>query len=356
MKFFSSSVNIVVCEVKVRRIATLAAAAQNIYIVCKLTCPGLKLAPLLAQYLYTNKRLDLPGIGNFLLDPAVIIEQHGGKHGKPANMEGVSFENNPAIKDASGLIDFISKETGKMKALAMADLDSYLELAHQFLNIGKPFLIEGVGSLVKIKSGQFAFTSGQIIPEMIKEYSAREISSTSSTEESFADFKNASLKKAKSKWKKPITLLLLLIGIGVAIWGGYTVYKKTTGDNNNLTEPDKDKPEDFVQLVDTTATIKDSNTLVKDSVAIPKDNVQLQIQKAPAGNYKFVVEVANKERGLNRFSALKSWGLNIKMETIDSTKYKLFFVLPASATDTTRIKDSIGNLYTPYWQKAFVEN
>ena len=33
-------------------------------------------------------------------------------------------------------------QTGKIKALASADLESYLELAQQFLNIGKPYLLE----------------------------------------------------------------------------------------------------------------------------------------------------------------------------------------------------------------------
>jgi hypothetical protein len=316
----------------------------------------LKLAPVLAQYLYTNKRLDLPGIGSFLLDPSVIIEQQNSKHSKPGNMEGVSFENNLSIKDVSELIDFISKQTGKMKALAIADLDSYLELAHQFLNIGKPFLFEGIGSLVKIRSGQFAFTSGQVMPEMMKEYSAREISSTSSTEESFANYKNSSSQKANTKWKKPITLLLLIIGVGLAIWGGYTVYKKTT-DEDNLSEPvSKDKPEEIVQIRDTMQLKKDSMTLTKDSVTVPKDSAPAEIQKIPQGNYKFVVEVANKERGLHRFAALKSYMLKVKMETTDSINYKLFFLLPATTSDTARIIDSLRTLYTPYWKKAFVEN
>ena len=34
----------------------------------------MKLALLLAQYLYSHKKLDLPGIGTFHLDPSVIID------------------------------------------------------------------------------------------------------------------------------------------------------------------------------------------------------------------------------------------------------------------------------------------
>ena len=109
----------------------------------------MKLAPLLAKYLYTHKRLDLPGIGTFLFDPSAIIESESSKYNKPRNMEGISFESNVLAKETAELIGFISTQAGKMKALAAADLDSHLELAQQFLNIGKPFLFEGIGSLVK---------------------------------------------------------------------------------------------------------------------------------------------------------------------------------------------------------------
>ena len=311
----------------------------------------MKLAPLLAKYLYTNKRLDLPGIGTFLLDPSFIIEEESSKHGRQANMQGISFENNPSVKDTRDLVDFISSQTGKMKALATADLDSYLELAQQFLNIGKPFLVEGIGNLVKIKSGQFAFTSGEIMPEKLKEYSAREISSTASTEESFADYKkNAVSNKGNSKWRNPVGLLLLLAGVGLAIWGGYTMYKKTTGENNFSTTSDEKKPEENVQITDTIVSVK------KDSVSIAKDSMPLAIQKIPEDKYKFVIEVANKKRAFYRYEMLKKSSLPIQMSTTDSITFKLFFVLTATAMDTARINDSLTIWYPAVnKRRTFVE-
>lgn len=308
----------------------------------------MKLAPLLSQYLYTNKRLDLPGIGTFLLDNVSITDTDGNKIA-----ESISFENNP-IKTNSSLIEFISAQTGKMKALAAADLDSFLELTQQFLNIGKPFFIEGIGSLVKIRTGQFAFTSGQIMPDKMKEYSAREISTTASIEESFHEYTNG---KEKTGWKKPLALLLLLAGIGLAIWGGYTVYERTSKEDNNTTQETL-----AADITTTTPANEDTNSTqivtMPDTVQIVrKDSIPVQSSNTTvAGSYKFVVEVANKERGLQRYGTLKSWGLNIKMETTDSANYKLFFVLPASAADTSRILDSLSALYTPAWRKGFVEN
>lgn len=249
----------------------------------------MKLAPLLAQYLYTHKRLDLPGIGSFLLDPLVSAEPAHTKHGKPVNIGGISFENT-AIKEVTELIAYISSQTGKIKALAAADLNSHLELAIQFLNIGKPFLFEGIGNLAKIKSGKFAFTSGQVMPETMREYSAKEISSTSSTEESFTEYKNIfHPKKEKANWKTPVALLLLLAGFALAIWGGYKMYKKTAAYNNEITFEEK--------------TENENNPIpLKDSV------------------HK-----------------------NVQMESKDSL-HKIFILLPASVTDTSRMLDSLSKL------------
>jgi len=295
-----------------------------------------KLAPLLAQYLYSYKRIDLPGIGTFHLGNAEIIELENSKY---TNTENISFENNSSIKESPSLINFISSHTGKMKALAMADLESHLELARQFLNIGKPFLFEGIGSLVKIRSGEFAFTSGETVSDKIKEYSAREISSTSSTEESFANI----YPNEKRKWRKAFTWFLLLAGIGLAIWGGYTVYERTFDKNksNPIGEKQKEKG---------TILFSDSSQLSKEN----PDNIEKTA--ASPSNYKFVVELANRKRGEDRFNTLKGYGLDIKMGTDDSIHFKLFFLLPATPLDTARIIDSLKHLYTPSWGKALVEN
>jgi hypothetical protein len=281
----------------------------------------LKLAPILAQYLYSNKRLDLPGIGSFTLDSS-------------ANPESIAFTSNAAVREEPDLVDYISTHTGKMKALAAADLDSYLQLALQFLNIGKPFLVEGIGSLVKIKSGQFAFAPGEIMPDKMKEYSARELSSTSSMEESFG----RDTSSPPMNWKKPLVVVLILAGIAMAIWGGYTVYQRSKNKNNQVTATEE-QPEQQTIIVDSNLV----NT---------QDSNKTQI---PAGSFKFIVEVAPRDRIFQRLSTLQSWGLTVKTEPVDSINYKLYFILPASPADTARIRDSLSALYTPAWTRGYVE-
>ncbi|MEQ1678077.1 MAG: hypothetical protein ABL876_15320 [Chitinophagaceae bacterium] len=308
----------------------------------------MKFAPLLAQFLYTHKRLDLPGIGSFLLDPSAAVEAEQTKQGKPILLEGVSFENNSSVKQSPDLIAFIAAQTGKIKALAAADLDSHLELAKQFLNIGKPFMFEGIGSLSKMQTGGFSFSPGQLILERMKDISAKETSTTSS-EEPATDYRSIFYsKKTKTNVKRPLVMLLLLAGIGLAIWGGYKVYKNTTAKKKST--PTEELPNNTAgSTPDTSGTA--SNNVQTAPAATPPLAVT-----APAGTFKFVIETAVKDRALKRFTKLKNMGLSIQMETPDSANFKLFFLIPAAVADTAHIIDSLRTTYTPGWSKAYVEN
>ncbi|HEX7904148.1 MAG TPA: hypothetical protein VF487_09735 [Chitinophagaceae bacterium] len=284
----------------------------------------MKLAPLLANYLYSQKKLDLPGIGSFMLDPSVSLETDP-KQQKSFVTEGISFENNPAIKDCNDLINYISSQTGKMKALAAADLSSHLELIQQFLNIGKPFLLEGIGSLVKIKSGKFEFTSGTVQAEKLKDLTAREATATSAKEESFSSYEPSTHKKISAiAWKKPVLFLLAIAGIGIAVWGGYTIYKRNSAKTTSETSL-AEKQLETVPVTDTALAAKEKTTSSSSSLTL--------------SGYKFVLETATKKRALNRYSTLKKYQWDVHLETKDSLQFKLFLVL--NATDTTRALDSL---------------
>ncbi|HYM92541.1 MAG TPA: hypothetical protein VET23_00225 [Chitinophagaceae bacterium] len=309
----------------------------------------MKLASLLAEYLYVNKQLDLPGIGSFHLDPSAIIEEESSKPNKPVMVVEITFQNDASIKESPELVNFISSRSGKMKALAASDLESHLHLAKQFLNIGKPFLFEGIGSLVKLKSGQYEFSADDILNEKLKEYSGREILATSSIEDSFTGYQNVFIPKSGGgQWKRPVVMLMLIAGIAIAIWGGYKIYKHRASKENITIAPEQ-KPDKPIPVKDTALKTITQPFIQKDSVVSQKPSIE-------AGNYKFVVETANKKRGLFRYNALKDFGLNVQMETKDSITFKLFFLLPADAADTARMVDSLRILYTPVWSKAYVDN
>lgn len=309
----------------------------------------MKLAPLLAEFLYQNKRLDLPGIGSFLLDPTVDTDSSQTKPGKSGIPDNISFESNTSIKESPDLISFIASATGKIKALAAADLDSHLELARQFLNIGKPFLFEGIGTLSKLQAGQFSFSPGVLLNEKVKDFVPRENAEQQLTEDAPGGFKTIFYgKKTKPHARKALVILLLFAGLVFAIWGGYTVYKKTTSKNNQPTT--EQSPENRSD------TNKQQSASIIDTSSRKIDTGIKASEKTPAGTYKFVVETADKTRGLKRYSLLKGFGLDVKMETADSVSFKIYFLIPSVAADTSRLLDSLRRLYTPLGNKAYIEN
>ena len=300
----------------------------------------MKLAHLLAQYLYTNKRLDLPGIGTFLLDPAVIIETENNKH-RNALPEGISFESNASIRTAPDLVNFISSKSGKMKSLAESDLESHLQMVQQFLNISKPFTFEGIGTLIKVKTGQYEFVQGNVITDKVKGNIEKEVHGLTRKESVDAKYQAyLATPSAKSSWRKPVIVFLILCGIGLAIWGGYTisanreVNTEAVLSENNTTEP---------------LTAIDSSQLKK------PDSVISQKTIAQPVNYKYVLEVARQYRAFKRFSQLKDSTMIskiVQLEKTDSIQYKLFVLLPVTM-DTTRVIDSL----TSYLgRKVYIEH
>jgi hypothetical protein len=301
----------------------------------------LKLAPLLAQYLYEHKKLDVAGIGTFLLDPSARRNPDA-QHAS----EGISFQNNSSVKDDEALINYISEQTGKMKPLASSDLDSYIELARQFLNIGKPFQIEGIGTLVKMKSGQFEFTPDHLLVDKVKDSGMKELSATSTSDGSLTTYESLKPHVEKSPpYKRLFVGLLIVATTALIIWAGYKLYK-----NNSSTNPTEEQT-----TTEETAPVTDTTKLVppaKDTISASKQPTNTQ----PAGTYRFVIEVANKQRAIRRYDMLKKGGVPVHISTEDSITYKLFFELPATPADTARISDSL-TIWYPAMNKrrAFAE-
>lgn len=299
----------------------------------------LKVAPLLAEFLHSNKRLDLPGIGSFTLPAGGEADQ-------------ASFETNRGIRESPDLVDFIASSTGKIKALAAADLDSHLELARQFLNIGKPFLFEGIGSLVKQQSGSFSFAPGAPVTEKANPRAGKEMAETEYETNTSEGFKSIFYTpRVRTNHRKTLFIFLLIAGVGLAIWGGYTVYKKTTSKNTDIVDEKENTPQE--PAATTALNTSDVNNGVQANDTSVKTTPPVNV--TPPGNFKFVVETADKTRGLARYYRLKGFGLDVKMETRDSVSFKIFFLVPALASDTTRILDSLRRQYTPAGSFAYIE-
>lgn len=201
----------------------------------------MKLSPILARFLFQHRHLNLAGIGRFRVEEAASITDEAGKSQKGLPHLKIKFEQDVTLKQDEELVGFIAAESGKMKSLAAADLDSHLELARQFLNIGKPFLLEGIGTLSKNKSGRLEFVQGYPVSEKTKEPAYNEVDYTSTTEDSFTDYEEmfSPKKPPKPAAKRIAAWLIGMVSIGLAVWGGYMVYSKTKSPKGNTTKSEK---------------------------------------------------------------------------------------------------------------------
>ena len=151
----------------------------------------------------------------------------------------------------------------------------------------------------------------------------------------------------QSKAAKKILLAIGLIG-GIALigWGGYNLYK-----NKTITKSENENSS-AVQQEDTTGQLRNDTTgnspLQSDSSAAKKKDSTptMASRRTDSSQYKFVIlATANKSRALRRYNQLISFDSKVKMETKDSSFFKVYFTIPAAPKDTLHIKDSLSNYY-----------
>ena len=310
----------------------------------------MKVDNLLGPYLYQYKKLFLPGIGLFTLDDKAVLPDDTAKI--KSAIEGISFSLKTGNQLDDSLIQYIKQETGKMKALAEADLHSYIATAFQYLNIGKSFYFEGIGTLQKNKDNNYIFTAGTVIPQKIEEGPGRySESSRKSTYNSDPEGKTgASFNAGKLLLALGVLATLALIG-----WGGYYLYSKNTSDTTaDLKTENKPLPVQDTTVATTTA-IPDSSGKRPDSMDthVKKDTtVKTELVAAPSGGYKFIFETtARKARALKRYDqlkdvvVLKNYNNKVGLETPDSVSFKLYTIVACAAADTSHVKDQLNAWY-----------
>ncbi|RYY57013.1 MAG: hypothetical protein EOO09_04260 [Chitinophagaceae bacterium] len=299
----------------------------------------MKLTSLLIQFLYTNERLDLPGIGSFTLDRNIIAGFDNPKNRQPIT-EGISFVSKPSLTDSPELIRYISETTGKMKSLATADLESRLELAKQFLNLGKPFTFEGLGTLVRRPTGEVEFTQAFVVPDPNRPI----LASTGFQERQEVVKKHESVFSEQRKTgtvSRPIMAALVIGGIILAVGAGYWISRPagksevTAAVNNAI--PTTDTPE--IIASDSSAAVTPATTAVTETTATAAPAASRVV--TADGSYKYVLEVAKSTRAFKRYNQLRTNLWNVELETKDSVDYKLILMLPKMNADTTRVLDSL---------------
>jgi hypothetical protein len=298
---------------------------------------ALKIPQLLVQYLYNNRRMPLPGLGIFTLDKSVVIPDENDRalHNMP---NAVQFQNANIVAADKELISFICENTGKIKPLAISDLDSYLNLGTEMLNIGKPFHLEGIGIITKNKTGKFDFTPGEY--SLIRENSS---SPDKGKKKIYAQDKNQFTIPPSLQNRNLLKLLVVVAALAVVGWGGWLMYKKNSpAATDNIRDSSSVVRQQQLSPIDSLK--KDSAH--KDSAKIsPSYTIHPAVPVKEGINYKFIIlETNDKPRAMKRYGQLISFDLKAHYYHKDST-YKVFFEFPALNKDTSHIKDSLRREY-----------
>lgn len=279
---------------------------------------NVKLSPILSKFLAANKQLSLPGIGTFYSDGAYNPDFD---EKKPSILSNVTFKQEKVNKADDELIDFISKETGKMKVLAASDLSSQLDDVIQYLNSGKPYFFSGIGTLIKKQNGQFDFHPEKhgAATESRKELPI--------TEKNYVPQSYIEPSRGRSKSMQPaiIIITLSLIAIAATVWFYLNSQKKQENE----------------EIITEEATIPSNSAAAQGdtSISLINDSTSTKPVTSSPGTYTYILEIVKEPRASKRFNQLKNLNWPVEMEIVDSLNKRI--VMKLNSPDTTRMKDSL---------------
>lgn len=285
---------------------------------------------LIRDYLYENKQISFEKIGTVTLDDKNASVEH------PPLPGSVHFQFNKRAETSPELAAFIAAKTGKNKVLITSDLESFVELMRQFMNIGKPYEMDGVGIFKIGRTGEYEFAA-------FDQTNKKEESKSSQRQKQRERERNdspLSPKKTSNKNVLMLFALIIILGVlGVIGWGTYKLFvanKSTVAVNTDTVS----------QNLAPVPVLTDSIKITGDTLSKP-DSATI-IATGDSAQYKFIHETTSSSlRAYERVKTLKSWGHPSGIDSVkrdSATLYTLYFVYKLSNTDTAMMKDSLQKL------------
>lgn len=273
----------------------------------------------LKSYLEKFSSFSLEGIGYFSLpeknsapfDPQLLIFKYDKK--APTNRE---------------LTEFISEKTGKNISVIKGAVDAYISMNRELINIGNPYILQGIGMVKLSNSGQYTFTPFD------QKNPIRKVKTNPGL------VPEDSVPKNTNKIILLTVAILIVVGIaGVIGWGGYqfiekNFFKNSTDKNVAAATLEKINPEqsilpDSIKKIDS-VNLNEAEVLVNDSTPQP---------------FMFIYETTlSKRRAESRTAQLKGYGNPAAFDSVTENKqtiYRLFLEVQVAARDTVHYKDSI---------------
>jgi hypothetical protein len=302
----------------------------------------MKISDLLCQYLYQNKELVLEGFGVFHLDASVNPQDTK----EPQQVyQGITFENNAKAKTQPALIDFLVQHSGKMKPLAISDLDAYVTTGRELLNLGKPLILNGIGTLTSIRNQILEFTPGPFIPVRLdpREGQFRERVATSE-DELFRHEEGGGSSTSGSANRGILLIVAIILVLLVAGWGVYHfAFQKKSGTGADTAQP-AIQPVEQAPAAQKDTTSEAQNAAKPDSGKTAPTGASLPAVTAIQGpvSYRVLIQTFNDPaKAHRRYDSLKIWGHNVVLAEQDSTHYSLYMPFSGPLADTGRVKDSL---------------
>lgn len=296
----------------------------------------------LAAYLYENKLLNLEGIGTFTLDSKVSVPSEQEKE-VYYPIEGLQYTYNPKARTDESIIIYLVKKLSKIEPLIRSDLESYLSDIKQFLNIGKPYTIRGIGTLTKNNQGIYEFTPGSFLTAKEETHPKKEKVSHS--------YNNYPARSKSSAGKTFVTILVIIVALaalGGIGWGISTLISK-----KQLTS--EERPQGYSDTVSQQAnedTLPKATTPAKPSTAVAENTSKT----GDSVSYKMIFEITpSYQRAVKRTAQLNSYNTRSKYDTIranNTLQYRLFLPVKVRPSSIERVRDSLSKFFG---RKVYVE-
>lgn len=294
----------------------------------------MKIQELLPQYLYQNKTLSIPGLGVFELNPVVNIYETK-EEGWPEDT--ITFKQDRNVVITEDFLKYLIQHTGKMKPLAISDLESFVSSGVQLLNIGKPFMLKGIGSVSKSAYGDLQFQQGSPIldklesaaqPDQLKD---RTLQQKENDEIDFSHAERKSSKKAILVFAAVIALAL----IGWAIYLAIPKHQPAETEAENITTDTSHTVNNVT--VDTTTAKKDSITTPAPVAAVTTDTT----------SFDLIIKHVDTKAKADAFVAYQKSVRQREVTIVqkDSSNYQLVLHVTRNLSDTTHVIDSLKSYY-----------
>lgn len=281
----------------------------------------------LANFLFQYKTLPLQGIGDFTLHENVLNIPTDNNDNTNNASTIISFTSNKKTVFSNELKEFLKAQNTKPISLIVSDLEDYVMEIEGWLNIGKSYTIEGIGTLTKKQNSFISFVEGK---EKVENITA--LSQT--MKKTDVDEKQLAYKKSTKKRNIILGIASVLLLATLAIIAWILFGQNTSFFKNNKKQPAKIDTSTANSIqVDTTK----KDTTKKDTVLIVtpvNDTVKYKM-------YFYSTKVkANADKVFNAW--IKYDKINRDSAVIkDTLRYRLFIYKRILQKDTSATKQKL---------------